>query len=309
MIPAARPVAIGLRLYRALANAFPYEFRNAYGDEMLQVAEDSIEPIWRRHGAMGLLRLLLDIAWRIPAEYAAEFAADVRYGLRMLRASPGFTAVATISLTLGLGAATATYSEIDGFLQRDAPVVRHPDELVVMNYWASFPDYRRYRTRTDLFTGTLAFRAPVLFGISLGGHTERTWGHLVTSSYFPALGVGAALGRVLNADDDRPGHAPVVVVSYRFWQNRLGSDPAAIGKPLTVNGQPCAVIGVAPQGFQGASPMLLGPTFGCRFRWARRWRRNWPITSSNAATRRFSRWLGGCVQAFPWRARRPRWTP
>jgi len=257
MIPSARPVAIGLRLYRALASAFPYEFQNAYGDELMQVTEDTIEPVWRRHGNLGLVRLLLDIALRLPAEYAAEFWADIRYGLRMLRASPGFTAVALISLTLGIGAATATYSEMHGFVQRDVPGVRHPGELAVLNYWASFPDYRRYRGRSDLFAGTLAFRAPVLFGISLGGRTERTWGHLVTSSYFPTLGVGAALGRVLNADDDRPGRAPVVVVSYRFWRNHLGSDPAAAGKPLTINGQPCTVIGVTPEGFQGASPMLL----------------------------------------------------
>jgi len=97
----------------------------------------------------------------------------------------------------------------------------------------------------------------VPFGVSLGGHTERTWGHLVTSSYFPMLGVQPALGRVLNAADDQPGRAPVVVVSYRLWQNHLGSDPAAIGKPLTINGQPCTVIGVAPEDFQGASPMLF----------------------------------------------------
>jgi predicted permease len=258
MIPSARPVAIGLRLYRALANAFPYEFQNAYGDELMQVTEDAIERIWRRHGILGLLRLLVDIALRIPVEYAAEFSADIRYGLRMLRASPGFTAVALISLTLGIGVATAAYSEMNGYVMRDVPAVRHPDELVLLKNPASFPDYQRYRERGDLFAGTLAYRAPVPFGISLGGRTERVWGHLVTSSYFSTLGVQAALGRVLNAGDDQPGRAPVVVVSNRFWRNHLGSDPSAVGKPLTINGQPCTVIGIGPEDFQGASPMIYG---------------------------------------------------
>ena len=257
MIPPARPVALGLRLYRALAGAFPYDFQNAYGDELMQVTEEAIEPVWRRHGILGLVRLLLDIALRIPVEYAAEFRADIRYGLRMLRGSPGFTAVALTSLTLGIGVATAAYSEMNGFIQRDVPAVRHPGELVVLNHPSSFPDYRRYRQRSDLFAATLAYRAPVPFGVSLGGHTERTWGHLVTASYFPTLGVEAALGRVLNAADDQPGRGPVVVVSYRFWRNHLGSDPAAIGRPLIVNGQPCTMIGVAPEDFQGASPLMF----------------------------------------------------
>ncbi len=251
------PTALTLRLYRALARAFPYEFRNAYENELLQVTEEAVKPIWRRHGVLGLARLLADIALRIPVEYAAEFRGDIRYGLRMLRASPGFTAVSVASLTLGIGVATAAYSEMNGFIGRDVPAVVRPGELVVLKSAASFPDYGRYRERRDLFSGTLAYRAPVAFGISLNGRTERTWGHLVTSSYFPALGVQAALGRVLNAVDDQPGRAPVVVVSHRFWRNHLGSDPAAIGKPLAINGQPCTVIGVAPEDFQGASPMAF----------------------------------------------------
>ncbi len=82
-----KPVAISLRLYRALARAFPWEFQNAYGEELVQVTEDAIESIWRRHGVPGLVRLLADIAVRVPAEHLAELRQDMRYGLRTLRGS------------------------------------------------------------------------------------------------------------------------------------------------------------------------------------------------------------------------------
>jgi len=256
--PSARPVAMGLRLYRALAHAFPYEFRNVYGDELLQMTEDAIEPVWRRHGVLGMLRLLLDVALRIPVEYAAELRGDIRYGLRMLRASPGFTAVALISLTLGIGVATSAYSELNGYVLRDVPGVRHPDGLITTKGPVSYPDYQRYAERSDLFAGTMAYRAPVPFGVSVDRRKERVWGHLVTSSYFVTLGVAPALGRFLTAADEQSGNAPVVMVSYGFWRNYLGFDPAAIGKKLVVNGKPCELIGIGPEGFRGASPMIYG---------------------------------------------------
>ncbi len=245
-----------LRVYRALARAFPQEFRNVYGDELLQVAEDAVEMIWRRYGTRGLVRLLLDIALRVPAEHLAELRRDVRYGLRMLARSPGFTAVALVSLTLGIGVATAAFSEMNGFVLRDVPAVEDPGALVLFEKPVSYPDYRRYRERGDLFSSTMAYLAPVPFGISTGAHTERTWGHLVTPSYFTTLGVTPLLGRVFDRRDEQPGGSPPVVVSYRFWQNQLGSDPAVIGRGLRVNGQPCTIIGVGPQEFQGASPMI-----------------------------------------------------
>ena len=184
-----RAVAISLRLYRALAGAFPEEFKNAYGEELVQVAEDAIEPIWQRHGALGLVRLLVDIAWRVPAEYLVELRQDIGYGLRMLAGSPGFTAVAVISLSLGICAPTSFFSEINASVLRDLPGVTRPGELVTPQAPVSYPMYGRYRERSDLFTSTLAYVAPVPFGVSLGGRTERTWGHLVTPSYFSTLGV------------------------------------------------------------------------------------------------------------------------
>ena len=253
--PSNRSVAIGLRLYRALARAFPHEFKNVYGDELLQVTEDAIEPIWRRYGVPGLLRLLLDIAIRIPVEYLAELRQDIRYGLRMLAGSPGFTAVALISLSLAIAVVTCAYSEVNGLVFRDVPGVPNPDELVTLAVPASYPQYQRYRNRSDLFSSTTAYIAPVPFGISLGGRTERTWGHVVTPSYFTTLGAQPALGRFFDQEQERQSSG--VVVSYRFWQQQLGADPAVIGRTLHINGQPCTVIGVGPKDFLGASPAIL----------------------------------------------------
>ena len=252
-----RAVAISLRLYRALAGAFPEEFKNAYGEELVQVAEDAIEPIWQRHGALGLVRLLVDIAWRVPAEYLVELRQDIGYGLRMLAGSPGFTAVAVISLSLGICAPTSFFSEINASVLRDLPGVTRPGELVTPQAPVSYPMYGRYRERSDLFTSTLAYVAPVPFGVSLGGRTERTWGHLVTPSYFSTLGVRPVLGRVFDETWERPGRDPAVVVSYRFWQNHLGADPAAVGTTLRINGHACTVLGVGPREFLGASPMFF----------------------------------------------------
>jgi predicted permease len=252
-----RPVAIGLRLYRALARTFPYEFKNAYGDDLAQMTEDAIEPIWQRYGVLGLARLLADIAIRVPIEHLAELRQDVRYGLRMLAASPGFTLVALVSLSLGIAVATCAYSEVNGLILRDLPGVPKPQELVALDAPTSYPNYKRYRERTDLFSSTLAYVAPVPFGVSLGGRTERIWGHLVTPSYFATFGVRPTLGRFFDPQAEQPGQAPVMVVSYRFWQEHLGSSPAVIGSTLRINGQPCTMIGVGPANFLGASPSLF----------------------------------------------------
>jgi predicted permease len=162
--------------------------------------------------------------------------------------------VALISLSLGICVATSAFSELNGFALREVPAVTNPDELVALSAPVSYPFYKRYRERTDLFSNTLAYMAPIPFGVWLDGRTERVWGHLVTASYFDTLGVRAAFGRVFDAAQEQPGQAPALVVSYRFWQAHLGSDRSAIGKTLRINGRPCTLIGVAPDEFQGASP-------------------------------------------------------
>ncbi len=186
----------------------------------------------------------------------SDLRQDLCYGLRALRGSPGFTAVAVVSLTLGIAVATSAFSELNGFVLRDVPGIARPDELELLEAPAAWPDYRRYAARTDLFSGAMAYAAPVPLAVTLGGRTERVWGHLVSGSYFATLGVRPLLGRVFDAGDDRPGRAPGVVVSYGFWQRAVGGDRAAIGRALRINGYPCVVVGIAPADFQGASPMI-----------------------------------------------------
>ena len=253
----SRPTVLSLRLYGLLARAFPDEFKNAYGAELLQATEDSIEDIWRHHGLTGLARLLLDIAVRLPAEHLAELWQDIRYGLRMLAASPGFTLVALTSLSLGICAATAAFSKLNATVFRNLPHVTRPEALVALETPVSYPNYLQYREHRELFSASFAYAAPVPFGVILGGQTKRVWGQLVTPDYFSTLGVRTVLGRNFDHGLQQRGGAPEVVVSYRFWQTNLGSNPAAIGSTIRINGHACTVRGVAPADFQGQSPMIF----------------------------------------------------
>lgn len=253
-----RAVALGLRVYRRLAQAFPQEFNNVYGDELLDVTEEAVEPVWKRHGYRGLGRLLLDLAIRVPLEHWAELRQDVQHGVRALVSSPGFSVVALLSLSLGICIATCAFSEMNGMALRHLPAVRDPGGLVALQAPVSYPAYQRFRRQHNLLSSTMAYAAPVPFGISLGGgSTERTWGHLVSSTYFSTLGVHPALGSFFDPSQDAGNHAPQVVVSHRFWRDRLGADGSVAGKALRINGHPCSVVGVAPDEFLGASPLLF----------------------------------------------------
>jgi predicted permease len=253
--PTAPNLGVYRTLYRKTASAFPHEFQNVYGEELQQVSEEAIEPIWRRYGVLGLARLLLDVAIRVTVEHWAELRQDARYGLRALAASPGFTAVALLSLSLGICIASCAFSEMNGMALRSLPGVQNPGELVALQSPASYPSYRRLRDQSNLFSASMAYAAPVPFAVSIRQNTERIWGHLVSATYFSTLGVRPALGAFFRADQET--QAPTIVVSYRFWQDRLGGDPEVVGKTVRINDHPATVIGVAPNDFLGASPLLF----------------------------------------------------
>jgi len=254
---------LALRIYRRLAQAFPHEFKLAYGPEVMQLGEDVVEEIAKRHGVAGLIRLIVDIAIRVPLEYLSEMRGDMRYGWRALLKSPGFALVGIISMGLGIGLTTNVYSSKWEMLFRELPAAANAKRLVMLQASAdgdlapeSYYYVEQYREQKSLFTGVAAFKTSVPFNVTFQGDLnakpERVFGQIVSPDYFSVLGVPAQAGRVLNAGLDKPGDAPVVVISDRFWRNRLNSSPNAVGQILRLNGQIATIVGITPQNFNGA---------------------------------------------------------
>ena len=195
-----------------------------------------------------------------------SLAAHLRYTLRSFRRNPGLTAVAVSSLALGIGANTAIFSLADRLLLRTLPV-NDPRALVLLTangprrgsvdtpyddtLTFSYPMYQDFRDRAPMLDGVAGwFPAPA--SLSRQGQTERIAANLVTGNYFQVLGVPMAMGRPIVAEDaGAPGSSPVAVLSHAFWEQRLGGDAGVLNQPITLNGQPFTVIGVAARGFQG----------------------------------------------------------
>jgi predicted permease len=187
---------------------------------------------------------------------------DLRYAFRSLKKVPVFTAVAILSLALGIGANTAIFTLLDQILLRLLPV-KDPKELVLLTMkgahygsnWGgnaiSYPMYRDFQDRNQVFS-TMLCRFTRQLSLEFEGHSELVSGELVSGTYFPGLGVGAALGRVLNENDDRTvsGH-PVAVLSHDYWKTRFAGDPQVVGKKLVLNGNNMTIVGVAAEGFDG----------------------------------------------------------
>jgi len=188
---------------------------------------------------------------------------DARRAIRSWRKSPAFTAVAIVSIALGIGATAAMFTLVDQVLLRVLPV-RDAHELVQVtftglrygNNWGdgtetSYPMYTEIRDNNDVFAGVFArFGAP--FHVGTSARTERVAGEIVSGTYFPVLGVGAAIGRTLTPDDDRvQGGHPVAVLSHAYWTSRFVADPAILNSTITINGHAYTIVGVAGAGFDG----------------------------------------------------------
>src|SRR5262245_14916424 len=197
---------------------------------------------------------------------------DLRYGLRTLRKSPGFTAVAALSLALGVGANTAIFSLVDPIMLRLLPV-NEPEQLVVLKSvdehgehddYFTYSMFKRLRDGVPVFSGVFAGGFEETVGSELGGQSEKVRLSLVSGEYFHVLGVKAVVGRTLTtADDQTPGAHPVAVLSYRFWQDRFAGDVSVIGKSIKLKNQPFVIVGVtSPEFFGdgvGAVPDLWAP--------------------------------------------------
>jgi predicted permease len=187
---------------------------------------------------------------------------DLHFAIRTLRRSPLFCLVATASLALGIGANTAMFSLIHQLLLELLPV-KHPEQLVFMAHrgpkygsntgWdpLAYPTYVELRDHNQVLSGMFGtYDQP--FSLTAAGKTERVSGEYVSGSFFPVLGVTAAVGRVLSWNDDlHRGAHPVAVLSYGYWQSRFASDPAIIGQKVLVNNYPMTIVGVSQKGFDG----------------------------------------------------------
>jgi putative ABC transport system permease protein len=180
---------------------------------------------------------------------------DVRYAIRSLRSSPGFAAVAILSLALGIGANTAIFSLIDAVILKSLPV-RHPEELLqVMMGTQSYvgysnPTWEHLRDRQDVFSGIFAY-GQWDFNLASGGEARSVNGVYVSGQYFETLGVRAILGRTLAPADDTRGCAGSAVLSYGFWQSEYGGRAGILGKTISIDRHPIEIVGVAEPGFIG----------------------------------------------------------
>jgi putative ABC transport system permease protein len=240
---------------RQLAQAFPHEFKLAYGHDMIQLEDDIVEDIAKRGGAAGLIRLIADIAIRLPIEYLSEMRRDMQYASRALIKSPGFALVGIVSIGLGIGLTTYIYSAGWALLTRELPAA-NAKLLVTPEKPVSYYYIEQYRAQKNLFAGVAAIENGVPFNVGLqdqiDAKPERVFGQLVSPDYFSVLGVDAQHGRLLSAELDKPGDTSVVVVSDRFWRNSLNSDPNAVGQTLRLNGKNATIVGITPRNFEGA---------------------------------------------------------
>ena len=216
-----------------------YGARREFGN--VSVAEEVTRDMWGRR-------------------WLTDLQQDLRVGARMLRRSPGFSILAILCLTLGIGANAAVFSWIEGILFRPYPLVVHQERLAALAgtargeayagsiSWPDLLDLQKSCTLVDSFIVTKIMGTT----LSLGDRAERTTGSLVSANYFEAIGVHPILGRGFEPGEDVGSNAhPVTVISYQLWQGRFKGDPAIIGKTQRLNGIEHTIVGVAPQGFLG----------------------------------------------------------
>jgi putative ABC transport system permease protein len=248
------------RLFRRLLRLFPAHFRGDFGDEMTDVFREQHRDAVRG-GPMALLTLWWDtlrgIVTTAPREHLDLLRADVRYALRNLRRSPGFTAVAVIALAVGIGANTAVFTIVNGVLLRALPF-QDPDRLVAIfekvpgapvdKFDFSAPDFEIVRDAARSYSGMFAYRNTKL-ELSGVAESQRVTGTYVSPGFLDVLGVSPVLGRGLTAEDDR-ANAKVVVLGYGLWTRLFGRDPGAIGRTIALDRQPYTVVGVMGERFE-----------------------------------------------------------
>jgi predicted permease len=189
--------------------------------------------------------------------------ADIKFALRWLRRSPGFTAVAILSLAIGIGFNTALFTIVDAVLFRPLPVDR-PDRLAEVYTTSpdgdtyatsSYPDYLDLKTQNHVFSDMVG-HSMIIAAVSSGDRSRMALGEVVTGNFFQMLGIRAEIGRTLMPDDDKPGAPRTVVLSYGTWSRDYGSNPSVVGQTMRIHGQPYTIVGVASRSYSGMIPMV-----------------------------------------------------
>ena len=193
-----------------------------------------------------------------------SFSQDIRYAFRALGKSPGFAALAVVTLALGMGVTTTLFSTINGILLRPLPVA-HPEQLTVLALQEngdhgvqsfSYPDYQDLRAQVSSFSDVLAYRV-TLAALSADNKGDHCIVSRVSGNYFSMLGIQPAAGRlILPTEGQTPGADPIVVLGYAYWQKRFAGDRSIVGKQVTLNGHPATLIGVAPKDFRGTYALV-----------------------------------------------------
>jgi predicted permease len=236
-----------------------------------QRPDEARHAVRREFGNVGLVKEITREMWGWTS--LERLAQDLRYGLRMMRRNPGFTAVSVLSLALGIGANTLVFSVVNALVLKPLPVAE-PERVFFVQPGSrqyvsfSFPAYKDLRDRNVTFDALIGYRiAPM--SLDATGGARRAWGYLATGNYFDVLGVKPAAGRFFHQEDDRqPGHSPFAVLSYDAWGARFARDPRIVGSTIRINRLPFTVLGVAPPGFYGTElfyrpeiwvPMMMQP--------------------------------------------------
>jgi len=193
---------------------------------------------------------------------------DLRYALRKLRKSPGFTAVAVITLALGIGANAVVFSVLNGLILRPLNVPRSQDLFMIERGEShagnqSYPDYLDLRDRNRSFDGLAAYNI-IQVGLDAGQNPTPAWGYEVTGNYFDVLGIQPFLGRFFHGTDERGANsAPYIVLSYAYWHTHFQDDRGVVGRAVLVNKHPFTILGVTPPEFHGTllpfKPDLFAP--------------------------------------------------
>jgi predicted permease len=263
-------------IYRALLYCYPAAFRDEFGNQMSLVFADQLGEA-RRSGnrfqpAILCLEAARDVLTIAPKEHGHVMMQDLRYALRAIAANPGFAAIAILSLALGIGANTAIFSLWNSLLRSSLPVVRHPEQLVMLSdpdsegswngrwtsrtdgnrAWLTYGEFEQLRDRADAFSGLMASQS-VLDDWRVRvdrGEPEEAHGRFVSGGFFKVLGVNPLFGRTFTEADDH-ADSPYAVISYNYWRRRFGGRTDVLGKTLVAGKAVLTIIGATPPGFIG----------------------------------------------------------